>query len=157
MVDIIGFVSGVLGIYSFATELFPSEPGGESATVRIAVGLSGTDGDDGPLEGPDGSVKSVRIYNNQGEFLSSGPDDQGIDDGGYTDITLKQGITQQAPYVQIRVGDDENICLAYVSVTFSDGQQRAWDGSWAPEFGLAWYYSGILVSSNPFSYLHRSN
>lgn len=145
MVDIIGFVSGVLGIYSFIEGLFPGTPDGPSATVRVAVGLSGTEGDDGPLTGPDGVVKSVRIYNNNGEFLSASADDQNVGDGGYTDFTLNQGNNQQTPYVQVRSGDGSNMCLAYLSVTFADGQKRAWDGSWAPQFGLGWYYSGIFV------------
>ena len=146
MVDIIGFVAGVLGIYSFFDELFPSMPGGDSAAVRVAVGLSKTEGPDGPLTDPEGVVKSIRIYNNNGDFLAAGPDDQMINDGEYTDVTLNQGNKQQAPYVQVRVGDGEIICLAYVSVTFSDGQKRAWDGTWAQQFGLDWYYSGIFVS-----------
>ncbi|KAM7188280.1 hypothetical protein V8F33_010717 [Rhypophila sp. PSN 637] len=148
MVDIIGFASGVLTIYAFLEGLFPGQPDGPSATVRIGVGLSGTGGDDGPLTDPQGSFKSIRIYNNNGEFLSASPDNIGVDDGSYSDVTLAQQNTQQAPYVQVRVGDGENACVAYVSVTFSDGQKRAWDGTWAEPFGLDWYYSGIFVSEN---------
>ncbi|KAM7205175.1 hypothetical protein V8F20_003312 [Naviculisporaceae sp. PSN 640] len=146
MPDIIGFVSGVLGIYSFLEGLLPPQPDSPSAAVRVAVGLSGTPGDDGPLTDPQGTIKSIRIYNNNQEFLSASRDNIGIEDGGYTDAVLDQGTTQQAPYVQIRNGDGEATCIAYVSVTFSDGQQRAWDGTWAQRFGLTWYYSGILVS-----------
>ncbi|KAK4219561.1 hypothetical protein QBC37DRAFT_409208 [Rhypophila decipiens] len=152
MVDIIGFASGVLTIYAFLEGLFPGQPDGPSATVRVAVGLSGSEGPDGgpdgPLTSPEGSFKSIRIYNNNGEFLSASPDNVGVDDGSYSDVTLAQQNTQQAPYVQIRVGDGEIVCLAYVSVTFSDGQKRAWDGTWAQPLGLDWYYSGILVSEN---------
>lgn len=154
MPDIIGFVSGVLGIYSFVEALFPGQPSGPAAAVRVAVGLSGTDGPDGPLTGPEGTIKSIRIYNNNAQFLAASRDNVGIEDGGYTDVVLNQGTTQQAPYVQIRNGDGEKTCIAYVSVTFSDGQQRAWDGTWAQQLGLTWYYSGILVSHNhPRQYL----
>lgn len=150
MPDVIGFVSGVLGIYTFAESLFPRNPDIVSASVRVCVGLGGTPGLDGPLESPEGVLKSVRIYNNNEQFLAAGPDDISIASGGFVDITMDQGVTQQAPFVQIRNGDGERTCIAYVTVTFNDGQMRGWDGTWAEQMPepVLWYYSGVFVSHN---------
>ncbi|KAK4206570.1 hypothetical protein QBC37DRAFT_380961 [Rhypophila decipiens] len=146
MPDVIGFISGVLGIYSFVATLVPPQPESPFATVRVGVGLSGTPGEDGPLDDPQGTIKSIRIYNNNQAFLSASSDNIFIEDGGYTDAVLDQVTTQQAPFVQIRNGDGEKTCIASVSVTFADGQQRGWDGTWAQRFGITWYYSGVLVT-----------
>ncbi|KAK4206343.1 hypothetical protein QBC37DRAFT_488177 [Rhypophila decipiens] len=131
MPDVIGFVSGVLGIWSFVQGLFPSKPDIVFAAVRVCVGLGGTPGFDGPLNSPEGVLKSYSQWD-------------------FVDIIMDQGVSQQAPYVQIRNGDGERTCIAYVTVTFNDGQNRGWDGTWAEQMPepVQWYYSGVILDGS---------
>lgn len=155
MATAIGVISGVVGIYQFLADLFPTSPDSVTATVRVAVGLSGTPDPGNPsdtLNDPAGVLGSVRIYNNNQEFLSESQTNVEIDDGGFIDMAVEQVITQQVPYVQIQGADGEDLCIAYTSVTFADGQRRSWDGSWALAYDpLLWFWSGILVSPPPSS------
>jgi hypothetical protein len=130
----IGALSTGIGFFSFGSSLFPPAPDNSPSTrVRIAVGLEGSTNPQDPddkeeLTGPGGKIGSVRIYNNNEEFLSASEENVDIGSGEFYDFTLTQGNNQQAPYVQVRLAEGSSLCIAYVTVTFADGQHRGWDG-----------------------------
>lgn len=155
MTDVVGVVSGVVGIYQFLEGLIPGKQE-NNAVVRIAAGLASSrnpdDSNSGGLDHPDGEISSVLIYNNNQELLSVSENNKYIGDGDYHDFTLIQDNKQQAPFVQIR-GSADDVCVAYVSATFVDGQKRGWDASWGKAFNMHWYYSGVYPGEDSSQYV----
>ncbi|KAI0479427.1 hypothetical protein GGR56DRAFT_634961 [Xylariaceae sp. FL0804] len=150
--SVIGVISGVLGIYQFLADTFPATSD-NLATVRVHAALNGATGPDGgTLDAADGNIADVRLYNEHEELLGAAKEfdiytDIHINSGEYYDFTVDQSSSQQAPYVYI-VGANDGICIAYTTVTWTNGYQYGWVGDWGMQCGLDWYYSDVYVDQS---------
>jgi hypothetical protein len=74
MTEVIGLVSGVIGIYSFLADNLPSGGGGGVvSSIRIHVGLDDTENDNGDsLSNAGGDVEVVKLYNNNDALIGTG-------------------------------------------------------------------------------------
>lgn len=124
VIDIIGVVSGLLGLYQFGVDNFGSGDVGGSV-VRIQVGL---DVDSG-LSNAGGDLPDIRLFNEGGEFLGSLYDPGSITDGTTGDITVTPESEQQATYALLTAKNDA-ICIVYLSVVWPDEQKFGWTGDW---------------------------
>ncbi|TLS23577.1 uncharacterized protein PpBr36_06449 [Pyricularia pennisetigena] len=144
VIEIIGVVSGVLGIIQFAQDAFPEKqkPG---SSVRIAVGLDSAGG----LNNAGGNVPGVALFNEVGGFLGQAQNNGQVQDGNFADLTVTQSSGQQAAYGLVQAGSDA-VCIAYTSITWPDGNQYALTGDWGEACGGSWYYSNIFVQSSGY-------
>lgn len=152
MAQVIGVVSGVIGIFQFLQSLFPPPTASSAATssIRIGVGLDGTfDGQ--TLSDSEGAVKGIRVYNEDRHLIGTGKGDGVIPSGGYQDISIDQskGLGQQPTYLQLNAGKDA-LCMAYVTQQWPDGTQRGWSGDWGQQCGQAWAYSNIIIDDSGY-------
>lgn len=87
VVDVIGLVSGVMGIWSFVADMIP-EPTTDASTFKIWVGLDGTKDPGNPneegLSNAGGGIDYIKLYNGNNALLGTGG---GIDiEGGGTEV-----------------------------------------------------------------------
>ena len=153
-IDVIGVVSGVLGIVSFFQSLFPPSPStinqAGSSNLRIAAGMNGKG-----LSEANGHIGIINLYNENQEKISYNPyednpfggSESEVNSGSFTDFTLDCS-GQQPTYVQI-FGTGDAICIAYIAQTWPDGTQRGWSG----DVGMLcdqsyWAYFNIIVSGD---------
>ena len=145
MAEVIGVVSGVIGIFQFLQSLFPPDTNSaDSSSLRIGVGL------DGPvLSNAEGAVKTINLYNEDQTLVGTGKGDGDIASGSFQDITIDQSGSpgQQPTYVQINAGKHA-LCIAYITQKWPDGTQRGWLGDMGQECGASWAYSNIIVSDD---------
>lgn len=114
--EVIGVVSGVLGIFSFLQDNFAGSDNPNSK-LRVVVGLDGTQG----LENAGGGAPDVRLFNENLGFLGAAYDPGFITSGTNFDITIDQSEAQQ-PTFALLTGNDDAICIAYLSQTWPDGE-----------------------------------
>lgn len=131
-INVIGVVSGLLGIYQFGADNFGEADEGGSV-VRVQVGLDNKDG----LSNSGGDLPDIRLFNEVGEFLGASYDPGSIDDGTTKDIRIQQSAEQQAAY-GLFTGNDNAICIATLSITWPDEQKFGWTGDWGKECGGPW-------------------
>ncbi|OCL05722.1 hypothetical protein AOQ84DRAFT_399413 [Glonium stellatum] len=139
IIDVIGVVSGLLGILQFGMDNFGSQDTGGSV-VRVKVGLD----QDGGLSNAGGNVPDIRLFNEVGDFLGAHYDPGSITDGTDVDVTVSQTEEQQATYALFSANDNA-VCIAYVSITWPDGQKYGWEGDWGKQCGATWYYSNVII------------
>ena len=152
MADVIGVVSGVIGIFQFLQGLFPppSPPSGATSQIRIGVGLNGNfDGQ--TLSDSEGAVKGIRVYNEDKQLIGTGKGDGVIPSGSYQDISIDQSQEpgQQPTYLQLNAGKDA-LCMAYITQQWPDGTQRGWSGDMGRECNQAWGYSNIIIDDSGY-------
>jgi len=147
--SILQVVGGVIKVITGLYSLWPRSDGPKT-TVRIAVGLDGHS-----LTGAGGSDPKIILFNaNYDRFgdnidvsyytVPSGqpppcePAWGSIESGNVKDYANNQADTKQAQYIKLSMPDDEGICIAYVSVTWADGNDAfAWLGDWGLACGAA--------------------
>lgn len=133
VINVIGVVSGLLGIYQFGRDNFGSTEEGGSV-VRIQVGLDSKDG----LSNAGGDLPDIRLFNEVGEFLGATYDPGSIEDGtNGKDIRVEQSAEQQAAY-GLFTANDNAICIAYLSIVWPDEQKFGWTGDWGRQCGANW-------------------
>ena len=132
VVNVIGVISGLLGIWSFAQDNFGDTDEGGSV-VRIQVGLDTSNG----LSNAGGDLPDVRLFNEAGEFLGGKYDPGSIDDGTTGDIKISQSAEQQATY-GLFTANDNAICIAVLSIVWPDEQKFGWTGDWGKACGGPW-------------------
>lgn len=134
LINVIGVVSGLLGIYQFGADNFGSSEDTGGSVVRIQVGLDSTNG----LSNAGGDLPDIRLFNEVGEFLGASYDPGSIEDGTTgTDIRVQQTAEQQAAYALFSANDNA-ICIAYLSIVWPDEQKFGWTGDWGKECGATW-------------------
>ncbi|KAI0116432.1 hypothetical protein GGR51DRAFT_574711 [Nemania sp. FL0031] len=144
ILNVVGFVSGVLGIVQFGKDNLPQEKSAGS-TVRITVGLDTKNG----LSDAGGDLPDVRLFNEAGEFLGIKTNPGKVNSGESADITIdhNRDSGQQATYALFSANKDA-ICIAYTSITWPSGDQYAWVGDWGRQCGGSWYYSNVYISAS---------
>ena len=111
MAQVIGVVSGLIGIFQFLGDLFSQPNPEDQSSLRIGVALDGNG-----LTNAEGAVKTINVYNEDQTLIGSGKGGGDISSGGYQDITIDQSgyPGQQPTYVQINAGD-HGLCIAYIT------------------------------------------
>ncbi|PVH88139.1 hypothetical protein DL98DRAFT_544637 [Cadophora sp. DSE1049] len=139
---VLGVISGILGIISFGENNF-KPPKAVGSVVNIAVGLDY----EGGLQNAGGNLPDVRLFNEGGEFLGMSTDPGDVADGAAEDITInhKSDNGQQATYGLFSANDNA-ICVAYLTITWPDGNKYGWTGDWGSQCGGTWYYSNVYIS-----------
>lgn len=90
VVDGIGLVGTILGIWSFITDNIPA--GAEQKSVfRVQVGVDGTQG----LTNAGGDISLIKVYNSNNNLIGSGSGGY-VTNGGFADFTAQQSNLQQA-------------------------------------------------------------
>lgn len=140
-IEIIGVVSGLLGLVQFGIDNFAA-PETAASKLKIGVGLDIAGG----LNNAGGDLPDVRLWNEGGEFLGISADPGKIDDGSTKEITVshKGDNGQQATYALFSANTDA-ICVAYVSITWPDGNEYGWIGDWGRQCGATWYFSSLYI------------
>lgn len=148
MADVLGLIGDSLGIYSFFSSLFASKQA-NICIVRVSAALNS-----GSLSGADGTVDSVRLYNENQQLIGNKGSSH-ISSGGFHDFAVSQPSSQQAAYAEIAASTDA-ICIPYATTTWVDGSHYDWSGDWGYECGLEWYYGNVFVSSASEPHWRRS-
>ncbi|KAK0743548.1 hypothetical protein B0T18DRAFT_439401 [Schizothecium vesticola] len=138
-VEVIGVLSGVLGIVQFGMDNFAGEDDSVNSIIKIAVGLDG-----GGLTNAGGDLPDVRLFNEFGEFLGMSADPGTIDDGTTKEIKVRHedDIGQQATYTLFSANDNA-ICIGMTTITWPDGSNWGWTAQWADPCKASWYFSNL--------------
>ncbi|KAI1103608.1 hypothetical protein F4804DRAFT_342403 [Jackrogersella minutella] len=142
-VDVIGLISGVLGIIQFASDQFPPTTSVDS-TVRVTVGLD----TNGGLDNGGGDLPDIRLFNEAGTFLGLAQDPGKVENGGFADVVIKhEGKSTQQPTYALFSANNDAICIAYVTITLPSADKYSWVGDWGKQCGASWYYSNVYIGS----------
>jgi hypothetical protein len=138
-VEVIGIVSGLLGIVQFGMDNFGGDDGTVNSVIKIAVGLDG-----GGLTNAGGDLPDVRLFNEFGEFLGMSADPGSIDDGSTGEIKVrhKDDLGQQATYTLFSANDNA-ICIGMATITWPDGSNWGWTAQWADPCKASWFFSNL--------------
>ncbi|PSN58586.1 hypothetical protein BS50DRAFT_682731 [Corynespora cassiicola Philippines] len=150
IINVIGIVSGVVGIWGFAESRLPpkaqpkspSDPNKYITTVRVVAGLDGTNG----MSHAGGHLSAIMNFDANGNQVSGHSVSERIEDGVHLDFKLASREGAQPITTQIR-GDVDNVCIALMSTTWPDDSKFGWTGDWANICGLPSYYSGIIMEN----------
>jgi hypothetical protein len=137
LLDLIGLISGVLGVVGFIQDQLPDKPEPENPddpnkygiNLRLTVGLAGVTPPEGgdPLAEPDGMINQVAHYDNAGNIIVGIAAPGMIEDGHFTDIKVMSTNGRQAAVTTVW-GTPQNVCIATMGITFSDGTRFGWVG-----------------------------
>ncbi|KAF1976715.1 hypothetical protein BU23DRAFT_565404 [Bimuria novae-zelandiae CBS 107.79] len=158
IINVIGVVAGVLGIWGFSEDHIPKkaepekpdDPNRYITTVRVTAGLDGADslmipgGRPHRLMSAGGRLDSMIHYNLNGDVLGVGSSVHRIGDGAFIDFKSPSSDGSQPVTTEFR-GTFDNICIATLTTTWPDDSKFGWTGDWASICGLPFYYSGIIM------------
>lgn len=166
VVTVLGVFGSMVGFTGFLPNEFPNkeihmvdrQQQAQDSMVRVVVALNGVEG----LTEADGPLPAVVAFDENKKYIGASDwsrDFANIGSGGYADIWVsqKKGPGRQATYLQI-LGQNDGICIAYISLLWGDGTPRGWLGDMGQACGKRWYYSNIVVGDNdhrPCQYHHR--
>ena len=132
--NVIGVFSAVIGLMGFILGNVPkNKVHPEDSSVRVAIALNGNSSG---LKHAGGAAPFIQTFNENGGYIGENGYEYTfgfgsyIESGSYHDAVIKQrpyGPGQQATYLQIIPGDNE-LCIAYIAQTWSDGTHRGWLG-----------------------------
>ena len=146
--EVIGFIGSVIGIVQFGQGMMPSHDPkvADSSTLRFGLGL-----DSFNMTNAQGVIGNIKVYDEFQSMCGAGSGDGFIPDGGVQDVTINQhyGPGKQPTYVQIN-GADDAVCIAYITQTWPDGQQRGWLGDMGYVCGANWQYSNVIVNDDNY-------
>lgn len=146
---VIGLVMGAIDMAPMLQSMLPARTGVET-TVRIGVGTSiHKDANTG------GDTPGIRLFDVMGRDIGEarGSKKNKIVDGGYKDITVKaaKGMEgRQAQYISISKGGNDALCIAYITMTWPDGQNKAWYGDVGADCGGHWYNSQTIIGEGNY-------
>lgn len=134
VVQVIGAVSGLLSIFHFFQEQFHNA-GDSSIGYSFKVGL---DGAGGGLSNAGGNIPDIRAYNEHGELIGKKINDKTYCGPGDDNCLSQINKVHQQPTYTLFSGNNDAICIAWVSVTFPGQDKYAWIGNWGQQCGAAW-------------------
>lgn len=140
MSTVVGVVSGVIALFNFAQNLFPS-PDPSNCNIRIQLGLNGGGG----LDEAGGDIPDIRLFNESSTLIGEAHNLGYINNGGFRDLSIGQTPGQQPTYA-LFTGNNDAVCIAYITQTWPDSQTYGWIGNWGRLCGEPWYYSSIYWS-----------
>ncbi|KAL1626478.1 hypothetical protein SLS56_006789 [Neofusicoccum ribis] len=146
--NVIGIIFGVISMAPMLESMLPDRSDRET-TIRIGVGL--TTNSDGNTAG---DTPGIRIFDVMGRDIGEARGSKNnIADGGFKDITVtasKEQQGRQAQYISVSKGGNDALCISYISVTWPDGQQKAWYGDVGYQCGGFWYNSQTIVGDDNY-------
>ncbi|KAG6040701.1 hypothetical protein E4U41_007376 [Claviceps citrina] len=145
-IEIFGLFTGGLGIFSFAQHNF-IERQREGVGFRFAVGLDGAGPKGKGLTQAGGTLPDIRVFNEHGDPLGRTLNKNYCGSGDTNCDSTVYNVNEQPTYT-LFTGNDDAICMAYVTVTFPEDTKYAWTGNWARACHRPWYYSDIYVQSD---------
>jgi hypothetical protein len=131
IVNVLGVIAGVLGIYGFAQTNFGARDE-KGATIRVQVALESPE----TVTEAGGDLPDARLFNLNGEFLGLTVDPGDVDGGEFQEFTVD--IPNQQPAYTLFSANDDAICIALVTIVWPDDQKYAWTGGFARLCGLDW-------------------
>lgn len=146
VMEVIGVIGAIIDLTGFVQDNLPSHTSPKDSKVRVAVGLNGVGGG---LTHAAGNAPSVVAFNEFRDPIGITRGNPYIPDGGFLDLHVhhSRGPGQQPTTIQLRATDTD-ICVAYVSQTWPDGQARGWLGDMGKACDRDWYHSDIIVGNN---------
>ncbi|KAI3390913.1 hypothetical protein diail_8417, partial [Diaporthe ilicicola] len=133
VIDVIGLIGGVMGIWGFVEDMFPVHKADHSL-FKIFVGIDQTANPSDPgdccLTDAGGSIHYSKSFNKDGVVASK------------QTISMWQSVPQQAVTAEL-FADKDAICIAAIGATLVDGTTWGWVGDWGKICGINWYYSGV--------------
>jgi hypothetical protein len=153
--NVIGIVLGnVLGIISLLSTptLTPDPLTAGHSIVRIGIGLPTyppVPSFNSSYQTMGGTIPSFRVYNENKALIghATSDDHQTVGEGQFRTVTVvhnTSGLSQQPSYLQVAGGSDD-VCIAYLGQTWSDGTKLGWLGDIGKFCGARWYYSNLFV------------
>ncbi|PSN68557.1 hypothetical protein BS50DRAFT_520523 [Corynespora cassiicola Philippines] len=147
--SVIGIVADVISMVPLFSDIMAPKTDRQT-TVRIGVGLSKK------IEAnTGGNTPGIRIFDVMGRDIGEARGSKDIiADGGFKDIVVesnKDTQGRQAQYISVSKGGDNALCVAYVSMTWPDGQNKAWYGDVGMECGGKWYESQNVFGDSNYS------
>ncbi|KAK0616581.1 hypothetical protein B0T14DRAFT_523450 [Immersiella caudata] len=144
-VEVIGVVSGLLGIVQFGMDNFAGEDDSVNSIIKIAVGLDG-----GGLSNAGGDLPDVRLFNEFGDFLGMSADPGFVADGTMAEIKVRHDgdLGQQATYTLFSANNNA-ICIGMATITWPDGSNWGWTAQWADPCGASWFFSNLRFKGAP--------
>ena len=139
ILELIGLVSGVLGIVGFFQDQFPSKPEDEpkheentniyTTTLRIQLGVNGIANPETgeTLWGAGGSAYTIDHYGANGIYLFPGAMVDTISAGSFQDLSTSASIGDQVTRTEIADVTDD-MCIATMGMTLADGTHWGWLG-----------------------------
>jgi hypothetical protein len=121
-VDVIGVISGVLGIFSFLQDLFPEPSAPSSCQFQFRIGLDGTDNNGSPLTEAGGNIPDVRCWNENTNFLGITTNDGSNCEQGSETCSTSVETTNACSYTLFTANTDA-ICIGWASVKCKSQQQ----------------------------------
>ncbi|VBB84006.1 Putative protein of unknown function [Podospora comata] len=143
MATAFGVFSGILTVLGFIQSNIPDRPNQYETKFRIHVGLDGPSG----LSNAGGDAPDIRVWNEAGQFIGAKYDPGKINHGSFKDVTVQLSQPHQPTYA-LFTGNDDAICIAYITNSWADGSKYGWVGNWADSSSCKqdWYYSNIVQS-----------
>lgn len=146
--NIIGVVFGIVSMVPMLGSMMPDKSDRET-TIRIGVGTSINSTDD-----TKGDTPGVRIFDVMGRDIGLKAGSlTNIGDGGVKDIKItasKELGARQAQYTSISKGGNDALCIAYIAVSWPDGQKKAWYGDVGYPCGGSWYNSQTIIGDDNY-------
>jgi hypothetical protein len=100
-----------------------------------------------------GNTPGIRLFDVVGRDLGEARGSKKtIADGGFKDIEVKLGdnLQSQAHYISVSKGGNDALCIAYIGLTWPNGDKRAWYGDVGYSCGGSWYNSQTIVGENNY-------
>jgi hypothetical protein len=126
MATAFGVFTGILGVLGFIQSNIPDRPNQRETKFRIHVAL---DGPNGPSNAG-GDTPDIRVWNEAGQFIGATYDPGKVRHGSFRDVTVRLSQPNQPTYA-LFTGNDDAVCIAYITNSWADGQKYAWVGNWA--------------------------
>ena len=150
--NVISVFSAAVGLVGFLQSNFPAnriDP--MDSSVRIAVALNGDKGVPGALRHAAGESPLIIAFNENRHYCGKGDGKHKyIHSGSFMDIRIEQkksGPGEQATALQI-IPTTNELCIAYIGQTWSDGTHRGWVGDMGKACQRDWYHSNIIVGDD---------
>jgi len=148
VISVVGALAGIVSIGMMIPGLIPDKDE-HYPVVRIAAGLSTNRADNTA-----GNMPGVALYDIMGRRVAwiDGTKDI-LKDGAFIDIKVpfEDGVgTQPSEYIAINNGGDDALCIAYITLTNSDGTKKAWYGDVGKACGADWYHSMLKTGDDDY-------
>ncbi|KAF3484343.1 uncharacterized protein GIQ15_03667 [Arthroderma uncinatum] len=141
LVNMLGIISGALGIISFGLDQFAPGSDHSGSIIKVAVAL------DGPqVSNSGGDLPNVRVWNEVGDFVGMTVDPGRVENGNVGEVKVQHD--NQGVYSLFSANDDA-ICIAWVTTPWTDdrgGNKYAVTGDFSEPCGGTWFPSNLYIS-----------
>ncbi|KAK0391810.1 hypothetical protein NLU13_1309 [Sarocladium strictum] len=165
LLSLIGGASGLATLFDFMIPDPSAVAERGNCLVTVQVGLDGTGGDDGDLEGAGGHFPLVLLFNNNDDQIGQTADADmfltQIGSGAFETLEIGTGsgnpswklpipLTNGEPVAIVASVHTDQICISSLTIVWPDQQKRGWIGDNGAACGVAWYPSGIIVDDSNY-------